>query len=179
MKGSTLKLRIYGALSILTMIVIFCLSAQNATSSAKLSNSFTDKIKGNVAETIMPKIEVTLPSAKDGGEEKAHKAFNLTFGYRKWAHVYCYGALGLFVGLTATELYKLKKIKHTVNAFLASMGVCFAYACTDEFHQRFVKGRNGNFKDVLFDTIGYGTSILLVFAVCMIIFLLKERKKKQ
>ena len=30
----------------------------------------------------------------------------------------------------------------------------FLYACTDEFHQNFIPGRNMAFKDVLIDTIG-------------------------
>ena len=40
------------------------------------------------------------------------------------------------------------------------MGV-FLYACTDEFHQLFVPGRSGNFRDVIIDTSGGVLSAIL------------------
>ena len=43
---------------------------------------------------------------------------------------------------------------------LLILGV-FLYACTDEFHQLFMDGRAGQFKDVLIDTAGGSTGILL------------------
>ena len=45
--------------------------------------------------------------------------------------------------------------------------ICFVFANIDEFHQLFISGRNGNFRDVLVDTFGsligclfYGTYYL-------------------
>jgi VanZ family protein len=37
-----------------------------------------------------------------------------------------------------------------------------AYACTDEFHQRFVDGRHGTPVDVLIDSAGAGAAALLI-----------------
>jgi len=34
------------------------------------------------------------------------------------------------------------------------LALVFLYACTDEFHQVFVPGRSGEFRDVLIDTSG-------------------------
>lgn len=38
----------------------------------------------------------------------------------------------------------------------------FAYACTDEFHQLFVRERNGSIRDVMIDTASAAVALLLV-----------------
>jgi VanZ like protein len=35
-----------------------------------------------------------------------------------------------------------------------AVGIAFAYACTDEFHQTLVRGRDGSVRDVAIDAIG-------------------------
>ena len=40
------------------------------------------------------------------------------------------------------------------------MLICFVYACSDEWHQTFVPGRAGQFRDVLLDTAGSLTGLL-------------------
>lgn len=50
-------------------------------------------------------------------------------------------------------------MKHKV---LISILVCMIYAITDETHQLFVSGRTEQVLDVLIDTIGSLTSILLI-----------------
>ena len=47
----------------------------------------------------------------------------------------------------------------------------FLYACTDEFHQLFIEGRSGRFRDVLIDTAGG--------FLCYIIILIKNKRKKK
>lgn len=41
--------------------------------------------------------------------------------------------------------------------------IVFGYASTDEFHQLFVAGRSGQFKDVLIDTSGGTFGIILIY----------------
>ena len=41
------------------------------------------------------------------------------------------------------------------------IAICFAYACSDEFHQLFVLGRDGNLIDVTIDSIGSTFAILI------------------
>jgi VanZ family protein len=40
--------------------------------------------------------------------------------------------------------------------------ISLAYACTDEFHQTFVRGREGTPRDVLIDAIGMAIAALLI-----------------
>ena len=44
---------------------------------------------------------------------------------------------------------------------LLMIAICFAYACSDEFHQLFVLGREGNLIDVTIDSIGSTFAILI------------------
>ena len=63
--------------------------------------------------------------------------------------------------------------KNNKKLILYSMLICFLYACTDEFHQLFVYGRSAEIKDVLIDSFGSLTSILL----CNFIYLKSKIKK--
>jgi VanZ family protein len=45
---------------------------------------------------------------------------------------------------------------------LWAIGVSLAYACTDEFHQTFVQGREGAPRDVGIDAIGMALAVCLV-----------------
>jgi VanZ family protein len=43
-----------------------------------------------------------------------------------------------------------------------AVGIAFAYACTDEFHQTFVRGRDGTPRDVLIDAAGMAIAAALI-----------------
>ncbi len=62
------------------------------------------------------------------------------------------------------------------NAFGSNIPIAFAiavlYASTDEFHQRFVKGRTGKVEDVLIDACG----ALIAVIITEIIILIKKKK---
>src|SRR5262245_15479402 len=45
-----------------------------------------------------------------------------------------------------------------------AVGVSLAYACTDELHQTFVRGREGTPRDVAIDAIGMALAALLIRA---------------
>lgn len=80
------------------------------------------------------------------------------FVVRKLAHFLEYMILGfLIINLLRQDL----KLKYIV--LIAISGV-FLYACTDEFHQLFVAGRDGNFRDVLIDTSG-GILSTIIFSL--------------
>lgn len=68
---------------------------------------------------------------------------------RKFGHVSEYFLLGLSVS------FPLRVYNFSIRkAVPLAMGICVAYACSDEIHQLFVPGRAGRPVDVLIDTIG-------------------------
>ncbi len=48
------------------------------------------------------------------------------------------------------------------RALPAAVAIAFLYACSDEFHQTFVDGRNGSPVDVAIDSIGIAIAALLI-----------------
>ncbi|MBR5994811.1 MAG: VanZ family protein [Lachnospiraceae bacterium] len=84
---------------------------------------------------------------------------------RKGAHFTEYAILGMTVVYAFGE--RLKKAARIIPVALA---ICAFYAATDEFHQTFVDMRVGSVSDVLLDSVGALTGI--------VIFLLITRKKR-
>jgi len=69
----------------------------------------------------------------------------------------CAMILGFLIINLIKEDLKLKYI-----VLIVISGV-FLYACTDEFHQLFVSGRDGNLRDIFIDTSGGTVSALLFY----------------
>lgn len=64
-------------------------------------------------------------------------------------------------------VYNALKEKYDKKAILISLVFTFLYACSDEFHQIFVSGREGRFTDVLIDISGgMVASICLYLKLC-------------
>lgn len=88
---------------------------------------------------------------------------------RKCAHATVYLVLAI---ITATAIIQLNK-KPERRAYILAVIFCFIYAITDEYHQLFVNGRSGEFRDVLIDTSG-----AIIGVICVWIFL-KIRNKRR
>jgi len=71
-----------------------------------------------------------------------------TFIVRKAAHFSEYMILFFLAYNVSIKYTREKQVRLFLIIFV------FLYACTDEFHQNFIPGRNMAFKDVLIDTIG-------------------------
>jgi VanZ family protein len=71
------------------------------------------------------------------------------FLLRKIAHMVEFAILTLL-------LYRAIKNEtgRTNKAIISSLIIALFYACSDEFHQLFVRGRHGSLKDVGIDSIG-------------------------
>jgi VanZ family protein len=74
--------------------------------------------------------------------------------FRKFGHITGYALL------TAAWWYALRDVFERPLAW--AVGISFAYACTDEFHQTFVRGREGTPRDVLIDAIGMALAATLI-----------------
>ena len=71
-------------------------------------------------------------------------------------------------------MFKTFKGKEKLKV-LGSVCYAFLYACTDEFHQRYVPGRSGEFRDVCIDTCGAIVGVLIIYVIVNII---KKKNKK-
>lgn len=78
------------------------------------------------------------------------------FIVRKAAHFTEYFILFMLLYNALAENNSWKK------AVFISLIAVFLYSCSDEFHQTFIKGREGRFRDVLIDTTGGAFGALLV-----------------
>lgn len=141
-----MKRKIYLVLTLIWMGVIFYMSNQPATISAQHSGGVVEFLSnlpyiGNVV-TYMMEIDIA------------------EFIVRKSAHMFSYFVLAILLFNTVYE--KGQSIEKV--AIIALIGV-FLYACTDEFHQLFIPGRSGEFKDVMIDTTGgfIGSGILYLY----------------
>jgi len=130
---------------ILWMSLIFYLSDQPATESGELSNKIT--------EVVIRTIEkVAQPASLDKG--------SLNHIVRKIAHFTCYLILAILVK-NALERSGVNSGKSILFALL----ICIIYAISDEVHQLFVPGRSGEIRDVIIDSTGAASGILIYLGI--------------
>lgn len=132
-------------ITIIWMIVIFMFSNQNAVSSQKTSDIVTEQII-NTAEVIT-KQEITP-------NKKKNIINDTRFLIRKTAHFTLYFILGILVYLLINEYNISKKI-------LVSIIICLLYSISDEIHQIFSYERTARLLDILIDTLGSITGIII------------------
>ncbi len=155
-KNKPVKLILSWLAVILWMILIFCLSAQVAEDSSRLSSGITQFVVRMIT-SVFPKVKIDIAS--------------WGFLVRKLAHFLSYLVLGVLVlnafGRSGVRGYK---------RILFSGIICILYAATDEIHQLYVPGRGGQIRDVLIDSLGAGTGFILYFIICW--FVSKKKKRK-
>lgn len=98
----------------------------------------------------------------------------LTIIVRKTAHFSIYAMLGI---LTTNLMMTIENKKIYVKV-VYSLGFCFFYAITDEFHQTFIPGRSGEIRDVLIDSLGALAGILLTIGINKMLSKLKDKRKE-
>jgi VanZ family protein len=118
------------------MVIIFIFSNQNGDQSGH-NNKFVIEALKNIGinlDTILGSIDNYL--------------------IRKLGHMTEYFILFHLLYNALCDKYNFWK------ASLASIAVVFIYACSDEFHQRFIPGRGPSFKDVMIDTGGGSLALI-------------------
>jgi VanZ family protein len=101
----------------------------------------------NTSRYLRPLIQLFKPDITDEQFAKVHYAI------RKTGHFLEYAMLGVLLwralrSETAFDNFAASK------QFIAVLLLCAVYASTDEFHQRFVSGREASVHDVILDTFG-------------------------
>lgn len=127
---------IYGTLCLIWMFVIF-----------GMSNAQGEESQG-MSDTIVIFLSKLLPFVSYND--------TWTFIIRKLAHFSEYAILGMLYYLFLSTYHTIYK-----KQLVILVGCVFLYACSDEFHQLFMEGRAGQFRDVCIDTAGGTTGILI------------------
>ena len=179
LKKRTLKRTILTALTIAWMIFIFFMSSMEQEESASQSSTVIDF----VCSVFVQGYSEMPPAGKLEMQEK------LTFPVRKGAHMTEYAILGMLLSLTVYEYFIVYENFTVKNSGLLSeseeisekkalppaLVIGFLYACSDEIHQIFVRGRSGEIRDVLIDTTGV---LAGAFLVTYFLPALSDRRKK-
>lgn len=134
---------IYWILLIIWMVGIFIMSNQPASISDSQSGGLID---------ILSRIGLDM-----------NNVFGqlANFIVRKCAHFFEYMILALLV------LNVLKLYFNMDQVVIITIIFVFLYACSDEMHQLFVQGREGAIRDVIIDTCGGITLVLIkLFVTC-------------
>lgn len=147
MKNWNKKRILFAVLVIVWMITIFCFSNEDGDTSQGTSDVITNAII-NVNQEL----------------EKNRET--ISFCVRKLAHfsIYFVGGILLF------EFYSTFDVtKKRIFGMSALTGIC--YACFDEFHQLFISGRSGQFRDVCIDSTG----VIIALIIMMVIARMKKK----
>ena len=154
------KIILSGSLVIIWMVMIFLLSGMNSTESNNKTKGIVGKIIGEVEEK---KEDVTVIR-----EVNDDNLDNANYIFRKIAHATVYLVLAFFI---CNFFYQLRNNK-LKNNYLISVFLCLLYAITDEYHQTFISGRNGNYLDELIDLAGSIIGSIIFY------YLVKKIRKK-
>ena len=142
-----IRLICYGALLFLVMCGIFIMSSSSGEESAEFSNNLLE-----------------LPFFRWLSESLPLLADKAGTSIRKYAHIFEYFCLGASAFLFFHELLWKTRCPF-IHAAGCSVLLSFLYACSDEWHQTFVAERAGRFSDVVFDSVGFLSGIILLL-VC-------------
>lgn len=135
---------IFTMLSILWLSIIFSFSLQPAKESGETSMEFGKML----VKLIAPEFSDELDDMSDAHLEQWDHVL------RKCAHFTEYLVLGVLVLAT---LYQMQ-VQHRG---LVAIGLCVVAAAVDEGIQLFVPGRAGRISDILLDSLGAFTGILI------------------
>lgn len=143
------------------MGTIFYFSSQEATDSDKTSSAFI--------KSIVRIMDFSSSLSENEIEELSEK---LTFVVRKGAHFSIYAFLGVLLALLFSQYNFCGK-----RQLFYSVGTAFLYACSDEFHQCFVKGRSGEVRDVFLDSSGALCGVIFIMIITAFLKKLCDKNK--
>lgn len=143
------------------MALIFWFSAQNGETSGSTSGNFIEF----VAKIFNPNFENLTES------QRSEIISSWQLVVRKTAHFSEYAVLGI-LSANALRTYNLS----TTAKRLFPCAICLVYAVSDEIHQYFVPDRACRALDVLIDTSG-GVTGVVVF--CLLAWVVSRKKRKE
>ena len=156
---------IFASLALSLMIMIFCLSAQNADISSDTSGGLIRLAMG----IVNPKFEELSAT------EQENIISSLQFFVRKGAHAGAYMLLGFCLSGAWLQIDGIKPLLRAVFGFI----IAVLYSISDEIHQLFIPGRSGELRDVLIDSSGAAVGALVIFLIWKLLKTQKTEFKNQ
>lgn len=137
-------------LTLAMMIIIFFFSTENAERSDQRSGVFANA----VISLIYPEYGRLIP------EEQQKIYDDVSMIIRKTAHFSEYMLLGFLIRICLESWFgqRFGSVRITV---MISFLIGVLYAASDELHQMLVDGRSGQFQDVLLDSFGVLSGVVL------------------
>lgn len=146
------------------MVLIFRLSAQNASASGDLS--------GGMLQSILALFTPDWNSLSPLAQAQKLDAFHTIF--RKLAHFSIYAILGVL--WTSTLRFGHWQCKDCPKwRILLPFLLCLLYAVSDEIHQMFSDGRSCELRDICIDFFGAATGIVCITLLHHIILRIQRR----
>jgi VanZ family protein len=158
------KIKIIRALSfflvIIWMISVFNFSAEKGEKSSNTSKGVTKEVVDII----------TVNNKEISKEEKENLIDKIEPIIRKCAHYTLYLIGGLLI-INAVNTYSISDKKKMVCSLMFGI----IYASTDELHQYFIPDRSARVTDVLIDSIGVLTGILIFCMLKKLVIFLKKK----
>ncbi len=143
------------------MVLIFCFSMEPAEQS--------DETSGSISRTVISVIHPDYPTYPT---EKQRNIYDTVQHYvRKTAHFTEYLILGLLIRLCLESWFGKQKWLSPVSWAAGTL-----YAGTDELHQLLTDGRSGQWRDVLIDSSGVLTGVLIAMLALHILRAAQEKR---
>ena len=136
-----------------------------STEPAERSDATSGRVSMTVISVVHPDFETYSPA------QKQSLFAGVQHIVRKTAHFTEYTILGMLLRLCIESWIGKRKTLIPLSWAAGTL-----YACTDELHQLIIDGRSGQWSDVLLDSSGVLTGVLLISLVLLIIRR-KERGK--
>lgn len=157
---------IYIGVAIVMMLILFFSSSQTYEQQSQLS-LLEKLLKSEPFKESLSKISFSYADSPVSIKESGYFGF-VEFFIRKGAHFGTYFILGgsWFLGLQP-------RIKNIAISGLVSWLAATGYAGLDEFHQMLTGGRSPLFQDVMLDSMGALTAVML----CLLVILFKRMRK--
>ncbi len=154
---------IAGVLAVVWMCVIFSFSAQTKEESSVVSEGLSYRMVSTTGLLFRLHIDEEQIREIAGAIERS---------VRKCAHMAEFAILGwlLYGWLCGRQLTRLRRA-------CVAAGLAILYACSDEIHQLFVKGRSGKISDVAIDSMG--VVLGMVFLLLAERFFKWRRRRRQ
>lgn len=147
-------------LALCLMVIIFCLSSQNAEASSDTSGGLIRFIMGVFA----PKFEELSAT------EQENLVASFQFFTRKSAHAGAYMLLSFLLSAAGLQLEGIKPFLRVAFGWL----IAVLYSISDEIHQLFIPGRSGELRDVFIDSCGAAVGTLVVFLIWKLVNLKRK-----